>query len=72
MLILLMLLQRWKTPPSENALFIAVMLGVLYLVAMHSVFESGGKYHEPLMGLIAVLAGQVVSATAAPHTSLKG
>ncbi|HKV62597.1 MAG TPA: glycosyltransferase family 39 protein [Candidatus Acidoferrum sp.] len=71
MLILLMLLQKWRNPLLENALFIAVMLGVLYLVAMHSVFESGGKYHEPLMGLIAVIAGQVVSTTAAPRTNLK-
>jgi 4-amino-4-deoxy-L-arabinose transferase-like glycosyltransferase len=64
MLIFLMLLQKWRTPLPENALFITLILGVFYLVAMHSVFESGGKYHEPLMGLIAVLAGQVVATTA--------
>jgi 4-amino-4-deoxy-L-arabinose transferase-like glycosyltransferase len=71
MLILLMLLLEWRTPHSENPLLIAVMLGVLYLVAMHSVFESGGKYHEPLMGLIAVLAGQVVATRTAPAQAAK-
>jgi hypothetical protein len=71
MLILLMLLQKWRTTLPEDALFIAVMLGVLYLVAMHSVFESGGKYHEPLMGLIAVLAAQAVATSTAPRTNLK-
>jgi hypothetical protein len=37
------------------------MLGILYLYSIHSVFESGAKYHEPLMGLFVVLAGQVLA-----------
>jgi len=37
------------------------MLGILYLYTIHSVFESGAKYHEPLMALFAVLAAQVVA-----------
>jgi 4-amino-4-deoxy-L-arabinose transferase-like glycosyltransferase len=71
-LILLMIVTNWKTLLSENASLTAVMLSVLYLVAIHSVFESGGKYHEPLMGLVALLAGQVVvtpsvTRTDSPH-----
>jgi len=60
-LILLFVVTNWKTLRSENTLLAASMLSILYLVAVHSVFESGGKYHEPLMGLVAVLAGQVVA-----------
>ena len=59
--ILLLLLIRFRTPLSANPLLAAVMLGILYLFAIHSVFESGAKYHEPLMGLLAVLGGQLVA-----------
>ncbi len=34
-----------------------LMLTFVYLFSIHSVFESGGKYHEPLTGFLAVLAG---------------
>jgi len=33
-----------------------VMLAVLYLYSIHSVFESGGKYHVPLIALFAIIA----------------
>jgi 4-amino-4-deoxy-L-arabinose transferase-like glycosyltransferase len=69
-LVFLMLIHQWRTPLSTNSLLAAVMLSVFYLLAIHSVFESGGKYHEPLMGVIAVIAGQVVATTAASHTNL--
>jgi 4-amino-4-deoxy-L-arabinose transferase-like glycosyltransferase len=71
MLVFLMLILQWKTPLSTNCLLAAVMLSVFCLLAIHSVFESGGKYHEPLMGVIAVLAGQVVSSAASSHTNLR-
>jgi 4-amino-4-deoxy-L-arabinose transferase-like glycosyltransferase len=64
--ILLMMANLWRTPISQNPLLTALMLSVLYLVAIHSVFESGGKYHEPLIGIVAVLAAQVVAKSAAP------
>jgi 4-amino-4-deoxy-L-arabinose transferase-like glycosyltransferase len=70
-LIFLMIIRQWRTPLSCNSLLAAVMLSVLYLLVIHSVFESGGKYHEPLMGVIAVLAGQVVATSAASRTILK-
>jgi hypothetical protein len=70
MLVFLMLILQWRTPLSTNCLLAAVMLSLLYLLAIHSVFESGGKYHEPLMGVIAVLAGQVVATASSSHTNL--
>ena len=62
--------------PSEDALVTKFpsdypAVGVLCLLAIHVVFDSGGKYDEPLMGVIAVLAGQVVATTAASRTNLR-
>jgi hypothetical protein len=68
-LILLMMATHWRTLMSQKPLLIALMLSVLYLVAIHSVFESGGKYHEPLIGIVAVLAAQVVATSAASRTN---
>jgi len=68
-LILLMIAANWRTFLSGDTSLAAVMLSVLYLVAIHSVFESGGKYHEPLIGLVAVLAGQVVATPSATRTN---
>jgi hypothetical protein len=68
-LILLFLANNWKALRSENTLLAAAMLSVLYLVAIHSVFESGAKYHEALIGLVAVLAGQVVGVPSVTHTN---
>jgi 4-amino-4-deoxy-L-arabinose transferase-like glycosyltransferase len=59
--ILLALSIYWNRSLSRNALLATVMLAILYLYSIHSVFESGAKYHEPLMGLFAVLAGQVLA-----------
>ena len=39
------------------------MLTFLYLFVVHSVFESGARYHEPVLGILAVVAG----ALADPH-----
>ena len=64
MIIFLMIVVHWKTQLSANRLLFAAILSVVYLLAIHSVFESGGKYHEPLIGIIAVLAAQVVGAPA--------
>lgn len=54
--ILLALVVHWRSLLSKDALFAAVMLGVLYLFAIHSIFESGSKYHQPVSGFLAVLA----------------
>lgn len=66
MLILLTLTVHWRSSLSGDALLATLMLSVFYLFTVHSVFESGAKYHEPLMGLVVILAGQVV----APRDSL--
>jgi hypothetical protein len=42
-----------RSMPPE---FSAVQLSILYLWGIHSVFESGGKYHLPLIGVLAVMA----------------
>jgi 4-amino-4-deoxy-L-arabinose transferase-like glycosyltransferase len=70
-LILLMMATRWKSSFSQNTLLGALLLSVIYLIAIHSVFESGGKYHEPLMGLVAVLAAQVVASSSVPGASAR-
>lgn len=57
--IFLALIIHWKMASTEEALYNTVILAILYLLAIHSVFESGAKYHEPLMGFVAVLAAQV-------------
>jgi 4-amino-4-deoxy-L-arabinose transferase-like glycosyltransferase len=58
-LVFILLVIHWDRELSRNPLLATVMVGILYLYSIHSVFESGAKYHEPLMGLFAVLAGQV-------------
>lgn len=56
LLILLSLAMHWKDRLTSNPLLSTVMLSVLYLYAIHSVFESGSKYHQPVIGFLAVLA----------------
>jgi hypothetical protein len=60
--ILAMLFEKWNSPVAQNPLLVATMLAFLYLLAIHSVFESGAKYHEPLIGFLSVLASQIVAA----------
>jgi 4-amino-4-deoxy-L-arabinose transferase-like glycosyltransferase len=66
-LILLMLATHWRSSLSRDSLLAAVILSILYLLGIHSVFESGGKYHEPLIGLVAVLAGQAFAISDASY-----
>lgn len=47
----------WETGLSTSPEVCALMLSVAYLFSLHSVFESGAKYHGPLLSLVAVLAG---------------
>jgi 4-amino-4-deoxy-L-arabinose transferase-like glycosyltransferase len=65
--ILLALAVHWRTLYSQDALLAAVMLGVLYLFAIHSVFESGSKYHQPVSGFLAVLAALAFVGPADPR-----
>jgi hypothetical protein len=43
---------------------LGLMLGFLYLYTLHSVFESSGRYHLPVLGLLAVLCSYLVSTSA--------
>jgi 4-amino-4-deoxy-L-arabinose transferase-like glycosyltransferase len=70
-LILLMLATSWRTSLVQDPLLAALILSFLYLLAIHSVFESGGKYHEPLIGVVAVLAAQAVAKSAAPAARIE-
>ena len=68
LLVLLALAIHWDGPLLRDPLFAAVILSVLYLYGIHSIFESGAKYHEPLMGMIGVLAAQTFVRVDAPPT----
>lgn len=56
-LVLLALLTHpgWTRRPEA----LLLLLAILYFWALHSVFESGGRHHVPLVALLAVLAGWV-------------
>lgn len=60
-LILFLFMTRWGRPLSTSALFSTLLLGCLYLYGIHSIFESGAKYHEPLMVFFAAIAAQAFS-----------
>jgi len=60
LLLLTALVRRRFSERSETKL---LMLTFLYLFVVHSVFESGARYHEPVLGILAVVAG----ALADPH-----
>jgi hypothetical protein len=62
-LILLLFMTRSKSSLSKQALFSTLLLGCLYLYGIHSIFESGPKYHQPLMVFFAAIAAQVFSKT---------
>lgn len=42
---------------------LGLMLGFLYLYALHSVFESSGRYHVPVLGLLAVVCSYLARAS---------
>ncbi|MFP5287709.1 MAG: glycosyltransferase family 39 protein [Thermoanaerobaculia bacterium] len=69
-LALLALLTRpgWTRHPEV----LLVFLGILYFWAIHSVFESGGRHHVPLVALLAMLAGWVGTAFPTPLASGSG
>lgn len=59
MIWILILMAAW--PQEESTLIRSAaagtfMLCVLYLYGIHSIFESGAKYHQPLTGILAMLA----------------
>ena len=65
--LLLVAASHSKPPLCANPLLGALVLTLLYLLAIHSVFESGGKYHLPLLGVLAAIAGQAGAVAAKDH-----
>ena len=56
LLILVALSVHWRGRLSQDPLLLTILLSIAYLYVIHSVFESGAKYHQPLMGYLAVVA----------------
>lgn len=56
-LTLLAVWHQWRSPLAINHRVAILIVTILYFIAVHSVFESGSKYHDPLVGVLAVLAG---------------
>jgi hypothetical protein len=57
-LLALLIRPGWTRRPEV----LLVLLAILYFWAIHSVFESGGRHHVPLVALLAILAGWVGTA----------
>jgi 4-amino-4-deoxy-L-arabinose transferase-like glycosyltransferase len=58
LLILAGLIIHSSDPISQNPLLVTAAVSILYLFAIHSIFESGAKYHQPVAGFLLVLAAQ--------------
>jgi 4-amino-4-deoxy-L-arabinose transferase-like glycosyltransferase len=56
LLMALGLLSNWRGALAAKPEVSTLYLAILYLYAMHSVFESGGKYHIPLIGVFSAVA----------------
>jgi hypothetical protein len=45
---------------SRDRVIIAISLSFLYFFTVHSVFESNGKYHIPVVWVLFILASIIV------------
>jgi 4-amino-4-deoxy-L-arabinose transferase-like glycosyltransferase len=59
-LILASLLYHSRSELLQTPELSMLMLSFLYLLSIHSVFESGARHHEPAIGLLAILAALLV------------
>ena len=50
---------RAGTPWLRRREVVLFLLTILYFWAIDSVFESGGRHHLPLVGLLAILAASI-------------
>jgi CHASE2 domain-containing sensor protein len=55
-LILVAVCHHWRSRLATDYITGTLILTCLYFLAIHSVFESADKYHDPLVGILAVLA----------------
>ena len=53
-----LLFSVWLRGAPLDEDWMLLVLGVLYLYGLHSVFQSNSKFHEPLSGMLALLAGR--------------
>jgi len=55
-LLALAVVRHWRTSILDRPEFSLLMLGLLYFVVLHSVFESDGRHHVALSGSLAIIA----------------
>ncbi len=60
MLILGMLWNRRNSALSFRPELLTLILSVMYLLPIHSVFETGSRHHVPVVGCLAILAASTV------------
>src|SRR5262249_55479204 len=60
MIILAALINHTKKRLHRNREPLILMLACFYFLAVHSIFESGGRYHEPLSVFVALLAALIL------------
>ena len=60
-LILGAVLVHWKDRASLSSDILLLMLGLFYVVAIDSVFQSGSRHHMPLMGALSILAALIAA-----------
>ncbi len=58
--ILNMMRLRWRTAASFRPELLTLMLSFLFLLPIHSVFETDSRHHVPVIGALAVLAAVLV------------
>ncbi len=59
-LILNMMRLQWRTAASLRPELLTLMISFLFLLPIHSVFETDSRHHVPVIGALAVLAAVLV------------
>ncbi len=62
----MILLSAWRwamNRDSQPLLLLPMTLAFLYFYSLHSIVESGGKYHLSVLGLLAIIAASAVTAS---------
>ena len=54
----------WRSDAGRESRYLLLMLTVLYLFTVHSIFESGGRYHTPVNAIFALLVALPLGASA--------
>ena len=62
----MILLSAWRWAMNRDSrplLLLPMTLAFLYFYSLHSIVESGGKYHLSVLGLLAIIAASAVTAS---------